>query len=161
MADPRNDFPTTLGADAVFTGKLQFEKGVRLLGRFDGEIISEGRLLIADGAMLTGDVKAGAIQVEGEVKGNMAAKTKIHLAASAKLEGDVQAAKLEVAEGAILVGRCVIGVNGQSKTPAPSPTHPASVPVATVAPPRPKVATPVSSAPRSGSVPSSAGSLKK
>ena len=159
MADPRNDFPTTLGADAVFTGKLQFEKGVRLLGRFDGEIISEGRLLIAEGAMLTGDVKAGTIQVEGEVKGNMAAKTKIHLAASAKLEGDVQAAKLEVAEGAVLVGRCVIGVNGQSKTA--EPTKPASVPVATVAPSKPKVATSVSSAPGSGSVPDPARSLKK
>ena len=141
MADPRNDFPTTLGADAVFTGKLQFEKGVRLLGRFDGEIISEGRLLIADGAMLTGDVKAGAIQVEGEVKGNMAAKTKIHLAASAKLEGDVKAAKLEVAEGAILVGRCVIGVNGQSK--ASATTRPVAVPVESVAPVKPKVPTPV------------------
>lgn len=145
MADPKGDYPTTLGADAVFTGKLTFEKGVRLLGKFDGEINSEGNLLIAHGAMLTGDVKAGAIHVEGEVKGNLAAKAKIQLASSARLEGDVQAAKLEVAEGAVLVGRCVIGTNGQPKLqtpPQPRPqttTQPTSAPAATVAPPKTKV----------------------
>lgn len=138
MTDPKGEFPTTLGADAVFTGKLEFEKGVRLLGKFDGEIISEGQLLVAEGASLTGDVKAGAVHVEGHVKGNLAAKTKIQLAASARLEGDVQAAKLEVAEGAVLVGRCNIGTNGQAK-PQPTATKPASAPTATVVPAKPKV----------------------
>ena len=144
MADLKGDFPTTLGADAVFTGKLTFEKGVRLLGKFDGEIHSEGHLLVANGAMLTGDVKAGAVHVEGNVKGNLSAKLKIHLASSARVEGDVQAAKLEVAEGAVLVGRCVIGTNGQAEPQkATKPTDkvgvPASVPAATVVPAKARV----------------------
>ena len=115
MADSNNEFPTTLGADAVFKGQLQFEKGVKLLGRFDGEISSEGQLVIADGATLTGDVKAGSVRVDGQVKGNLNATTKVQLSASARLEGDVQTQRLEVAEGAVLVGRCVVGVNGQTK----------------------------------------------
>lgn len=143
MADPKGDFPTTLGADAVFTGKLTFEKGVRLLGKFDGEILSDGQLLVANGAMLTGDVKAGSVHVEGEVKGNLSAKGKIQLAASARLEGDVQAAKLEVAEGAVLVGRCVIGTNGQP----PSATKPTSAPVSNVAPEKSKMPAPGQGAP--------------
>ena len=152
MADPKGDFPTTLGADAVFTGKLTFEKGVRLLGKFDGEIHSEGQLLVANGAMLTGDVKAGAVYVEGQVKGNLSAKAKIHLASSARLEGDVQAAKLEVAEGAVLVGRCVIGTSGQPKPQeATKPTDkvglPASALAATVVPQKPKVPAPGQGAP--------------
>jgi len=115
MADSSNEFPTTLGADAVFKGQLQFEKGVKLLGKFDGEISSEGQLVIAEGATLTGDVKAGSVRVDGQVKGNLHATTKVQLSASARLEGDVQTQRLEVAEGAVLVGRCVVGVNGQSK----------------------------------------------
>lgn len=115
MADSSNEFPTTLGADAVFKGQLQFEKGVKLLGKFDGEITSEGQLVIAEGATLTGDVKAGSVRVDGQVKGNLHATTKVQLSASARLEGDVQTQRLEVAEGAVLVGRCVVGVNGQSR----------------------------------------------
>ena len=138
MADSKGDYPTTLGADAVFTGKLTFESGVRLLGKFDGEIRSEGQLLIASGATLTGDVKAGAVHVEGEVKGNLAATGKIQLASSARLEGDVQAAKLEVAEGAVLVGRCVIGTNGQAKSPEAS--EPTSAPTSAVVPGKTRVA---------------------
>src|SRR3972149_520086 len=116
MTDATNEFPTTLGADAVFKGQLQFEKGVKLLGRFDGEISSEGQLVIADGATLTGDVKAGSVRVDGQVKGNLNATTKVQLSASARLEGDVQTQRLEVAEGAVLVGRCVVGVNGHPKS---------------------------------------------
>jgi len=60
-------------------------------------------------------VKAGSVRVDGQIKGNLNAKTKVQLSASARLEGDVQTQRLEVAEGAVLVGRCVVGVNGQSK----------------------------------------------
>lgn len=146
MADPKGDFPTTIGADAVFTGKLEFEKGVHLLGKFDGEIISEGQLLVAEGAKLTGDVRAGSVHVEGEIKGNLSAKSKIQLAASARLEGDVQAAKLEVAEGAMLIGRCVIGANGHNKSQMSS-TKSASAPASSVVPSKPKIGMPGQGAP--------------
>src|SRR5262249_38395977 len=94
MAESNQDFQTTLGPDTVFKGQLQFEKGVRLLGKFDGEISSEGQLLIAEGASLTGDVKAGAIRIDGQVKGNLNAAAKVQLSASARLEGDLQTARL-------------------------------------------------------------------
>jgi cytoskeletal protein CcmA (bactofilin family) len=140
MTDSSNDFSTTIGADAVFKGQLTFEKGVRLLGKFDGEINSEGQLVVAEGAALTGDVKAGTIRLDGQVKGNLTAEGKVQLASSAKLEGDVQAARLEVAEGAVLIGRCVIGVNGPGK--GGTQMKSASAPVAAVAPTRPKPAEP-------------------
>ena len=113
MSDANNEFPTTLGADAVFKGQLQFKKGVRLLGKFDGEITSGGQLLISEGANLTGDVKASSIRVEGKVKGNLDAETKVQLSGTARLEGDLQTQRLEVSEGAVLIGRVVVGVNGK------------------------------------------------
>jgi len=61
------------------------------------------------------------------VKGNLTASNKVHLSASAKLEGDLQTARLEVAEGAVLVGRCTIGVNGTAKAGnGPTKSAPAS-----------------------------------
>lgn len=114
MADSNAEFTTTIGADVTIKGEIKAEKGMRLLGKFEGEITSNGEIQIIEGATLHGDVKAGSIFIDGQVKGNMTAKTKVQLAASAKLEGDLQAGRLEVAEGAILIGRCVIGVNGSS-----------------------------------------------
>lgn len=138
MGDSNGEFPTTLGKDAVFKGQLRFEKGVRLLGSFEGEISSDGQLLVAEGATLTGDVKAGTVRIDGHVKGNMICKLKVQLTASARLEGDVQAQRLEVAEGAVLVGRCVIGVEG--KASAPRDIKEASAPAASLTPGKAKSA---------------------
>jgi cytoskeletal protein CcmA (bactofilin family) len=115
IADRKEDFATTLGADAVFKGELTVEKGVQLLGRFEGQITSTGEVNIAEGASLQGDVKAGNVSVEGNIEGNLNAAKKIQLAASARLEGDLETPSLEVAEGAMLVGRCVVGVKQSAK----------------------------------------------
>lgn len=131
MAESNAEFPTTIGSDAIFKGELQFEKGVRLLGKFEGEISSGGQLDVAKGAVLNGNVSAATISIDGQVKGNLTASSKVALSASAKLEGDVQAQRLEVAEGAVLIGRCVIGVNGQG---AGTTTKTASAPIAAVDP---------------------------
>lgn len=137
MAGGTEEFSTTIGPDAVFKGELQFEKGVQLLGRMEGAVLSGGHLVIGEGAKLLGDAKAGTIRLDGEVKGNLVASSKVSLSASAKLEGDLQTARLEVAEGAVLVGRCQIGVNGvpggngaTKQAPAANVTAPAPAPKA-------------------------------
>ncbi|MCP4592458.1 MAG: polymer-forming cytoskeletal protein [bacterium] len=131
MAETKNDYSTVIGPDAVFKGELSFEKGVRLLGKFEGEINAGGQLLIADGATLAGDVKADHIRVDGQVKGNLDAKQKVELTSSARVEGDLHTSRLEVAEGAVLVGRCMVGVNNQGQ-----PAEPASRPASEAKPPQ-------------------------
>ncbi len=114
MTEPKGDFATVLGPDAHFKGELSFEKGVRLLGQFEGEISSKGEFVVAEGASLKGEVQAGNIQLDGEVEGNLRATGKIQLSASARLKGDLHTNRLEVADGATFVGHCVVGSNGQS-----------------------------------------------
>ncbi len=142
MAETNTEFPTIIGADAVFKGQLQFEKGVRLLGRFEGEVNSDGQLVVAEGATLTGDVKASAVRIEGQVKGNLDAKNKVQLTASARLEGDVQTQRLEVAEGAVLVGRCTVGLDSQGRGAAT--LRSASQPSSAVPTAKPKLTEPAS-----------------
>jgi len=119
MADSDSEFPTTLGADASFKGQLTFEKGARLLGSFDGEVSTKGQFLIAEKAQLTGEVQAADIRLEGQVNGNLKAVSKVHLTATGRLEGDIEAARLEVAEGAVLIGRCVVGARGEGRPAEP------------------------------------------
>jgi cytoskeletal protein CcmA (bactofilin family) len=120
MAELGADYATTIGADASFKGQLEFEKGARLLGKFDGEVKTKGEFVVAEGATFTGEAHAADVRVEGKVKGNLIASGKTYLAASARLEGDIQASRLEVAEGAMLVGRCTVGAKADVKAPATS-----------------------------------------
>lgn len=136
MADSNGEFPTVIGPDAVFKGELTFDKGVRLLGKFEGQIETKGNLVIADGAKLAGDVRAGNVKVDGLVNGNLETSGKIQLSASAKLEGDLKSARLEVADGATFQGRVVVGPqNGKapassSGTTVPAPERKGQQPVA-------------------------------
>ena len=115
MANPNGNFPTTLGADASFKGHLKFEKGACLLGNFEGEISSKGELVVAEGAKINAEVQVENIRIDGELKGNLTAANKVHLSASGRVEGDIHASRLEVAEGAVLIGQCTVGTNGKDQ----------------------------------------------
>src|ERR1043166_7715157 len=119
MADgnANQEFPTIIGPDATFKGELSFEKGLRLMGKFEGRIISGGRLHIAREARIQADVESGAIIVEGEVKGNITANDRIELKQTARLEGDIRATKLTVDEGAGFSGHVTVGPEAGSNRP--------------------------------------------
>ena len=139
MADIGNqDFPTTIGPDASFKGELTFEKGLRLMGRFEGKINTPGRLHIAREAKMQADVEAGAIVVEGDVRGNLTANDRIELKQTARYEGDLSAAKLVVDEGAVFSGHVTVGPDavkggnrpaGMPKTAGGPPPQPQGQPV--------------------------------
>jgi cytoskeletal protein CcmA (bactofilin family) len=108
--NPANqEFPTILGPDATFKGELSFEKGMRLMGRFEGKVNTPGRLHITREAKMAADVEAGGIVVEGEVQGNLSANDRIELKNSARYEGDLRATKLIVEEGAAFNGHVSVG----------------------------------------------------
>jgi cytoskeletal protein CcmA (bactofilin family) len=120
MADAaagNNEFPTILGPDASFKGEMTFEKGLRLMGKFEGRINTPGRLHVAREARMQADVESGAIIVEGEVKGNLTANDRIELKQTARLEGDLRATKLTVDEGAIFSGHVTVGPDAVKNRP--------------------------------------------
>src|SRR6476659_5672357 len=128
MADSnQQEFPTILGPDANFKGELNFEKGMRLMGRFEGKMNTPGRVHIAKEAKMQADVDAGAIIVEGDVQGNLAANDRIELKQTARYEGDLRATKLVVDEGAVFNGHVSVGpdsVKGAGGRPMESGERP-------------------------------------
>jgi len=115
MGETGGEYPTTIGPDATFKGQLEFEKGARLLGSFEGEIRAKGDLVVAESGRLTGEATAANIRIEGQVKGNLHGSARVQLTASSRIEGDIQAARLEVAEGAVLVGRVTVGAKAGAR----------------------------------------------
>lgn len=110
MAEGGNqEFPTVLGPDARFDGKLTFEKGMRLMGQFKGELSTPGRVQIAKEARMEANVEAGSIVIEGEVEGNLSASDRIEMKNTARYKGDLRANKLVVEEGAAFTGHVSVG----------------------------------------------------
>ena len=96
------DFPTVLGPDANFKGELSFDKGMRLMGKFEGKVSTPGRIHVAKEAKMSADVEAGGIVVEGEVHGNLSANDRIELV---------------VDEGAVFSGHVTVGPDSVKSRP--------------------------------------------
>lgn len=109
---------TIIGADARFSGELNFEGTARILGTFEGRITSKGELQIAEGATCKATIEVGRLYLEGTVEGDVTARERLELSAKAKLKGNVVSPRLTVAEGATVIGHVTVG-EGTSKADQP------------------------------------------
>ena len=115
MADT-NPTITTIGADARFVGELTFESNARVLGNFEGRIVSKGELQIAENATAKATIEVGRLQLDGSVDGDVTARERLELTAKAKVKGNIVATRLVVAEGATIVGHVTIGAESGIKS---------------------------------------------
>jgi cytoskeletal protein CcmA (bactofilin family) len=124
MADEK---ATIIDAQADVEGKLK-GKDVVVYGRFRGEIVATGRLVLGDTARVEAAVSADSVEVAGELKGDVRARS-LTLAEKARVQGTVDARVLVVREGAWLSGSVAAGEGASKNAPAaptapPPPAHP-------------------------------------
>ncbi|MFA5095769.1 MAG: polymer-forming cytoskeletal protein [Candidatus Omnitrophota bacterium] len=97
-----------LDVDASMQGTLSFKDAVnlRINGKFEGTLETKGNLTIGASAVVGADIVGDNIIIGGKVRGRITAKERLTILPSAIVEGDIFPAKLNVAEGAVLEGRC-------------------------------------------------------
>ena len=130
-AVPGGEVNALLGRGSEFEGKLTFVGTVRIDGKFVGDVISEGRLIIGEGAKVKAEIVVDTVVVQGEVHGNIKAKAGVELLAPGRLRGNIQTPSLSVERGAIFNGNTVMeDRDGASRpvvptvVPAPGPREP-------------------------------------
>ena len=104
-----------LGKDTEFVGKLVFNGGVRLDGKFSGEIFSSGSLIIGETAIINAEIKVDSITISGNVNGNIDAKTLIELYPPGRLTGNIRSPSLIINEGVIFQGNCNMELEDSEK----------------------------------------------
>lgn len=114
---------TRLGKNTTLKGVLRFRDSLRVSGRFEGEIISDGFLYIEDGAELKADIRVGSTIVAGVVRGNIHATDSLEMLPSGKIYGNVKAAKLRIADGVVFEGKCEMIKNANSVDIFSAPAH--------------------------------------
>jgi cytoskeletal protein CcmA (bactofilin family) len=100
---------TILKEDTSFEGKLSFEGAVIINGKFSGEILSSGDLIIGKTGNVEGKIEIGSVVIHGEVSGDIKARQKIVINAPASVQGDIVAPSLMIEEGAVFEGNCSMG----------------------------------------------------
>jgi len=97
---------TVLGRETSFQGVMEFKKPLQINGHFEGELITDGVVIIGEGAMVKANIRAGIVVVAGEVTGNIEARTRLEMMTSGKVYGNVKTAKLQIADGVVFDGNC-------------------------------------------------------
>jgi cytoskeletal protein CcmA (bactofilin family) len=111
-----------LNAEVEIKGNLKFAGELTLEGKLEGEIQSEGTLLLGDSAVVNGNINVGTVVVRGKINGNITARDKIDIKARTELFGDIRAAKLVIEEGVTFVGKSEVNPNKASPGAAAKPS---------------------------------------
>ncbi len=90
-------------------GHLSFAEGLRIDGTIQGNITSvedlPSILVISQTAVVTGEIHADHIIINGEVNGPVHARVMLELQPKARIHGDVHYAALEMHQGALIAGQ--------------------------------------------------------
>ena len=110
----KDEINAFLGVGTTYRGRLDFTGSVRIDGAFEGEIESEGTLVVGREAVITGQVRVGQLVLGGTLSGDVVAAVRVSLHKTARFTGTLATPALSVEEGAQLDGRlCMATPPGQ------------------------------------------------
>jgi len=109
-----------IGDGTRFRGDLDLKGLLRIDGDFEGNIRTEGRVLIGRGGRARCLINADTVVVGGIVKGDIKASSKIVLLSTCIMIGNIRAPQIIVEEDVILHGFCTISEDSQVLAAAPA-----------------------------------------
>ena len=99
-----------LGAGTRYEGKLFFEGRVRIDGAFEGEVQSDGLLVVGPEASVKGTIRVHTLIVQGgAIEADIHATELVELHAPAHVRGDIRTQALYMDKGVVFDGACVMG----------------------------------------------------
>lgn len=97
---------TIIGVGTVIEGVLKASTSTRIEGTVNGDITSDGIVVIANEGVVNGNILAADVKISGTVKGNLTISGKTELVSNGKLVGDIKTGSLNIDETAIFQGNC-------------------------------------------------------
>jgi len=95
-----------IGPGTEFKGTLKDRGSIRIDGKFEGEIETEGSVIVGEDAVVKANIKANSVSIAGKVTGDIDCEGKVEISSAGSLEGKVKASDLTIAEGAFFNGEC-------------------------------------------------------
>ena len=99
---------TVLADDLHITGTITFKSSLMIKGTFDGEIVSEGLLVVGPTAKINATIVTKRLISHGEIKGDVTASEQVVLKATATQTGNITTPDIIVESGSIFNGSCMM-----------------------------------------------------
>ena len=100
------DIIAFVGEEVTFKGTIRYQGTVRVDGRLEGEIYTDGNLIIGQKAVIAAKIHAGTIMCQGQLTGDVEAKHRVKLLTPAVFEGTITSPLLSIDEGVVFNGTC-------------------------------------------------------
>jgi cytoskeletal protein CcmA (bactofilin family) len=107
-----------LNASTSFKGMLKSSRSVGIDGQFEGEIQSEGDIVVGREAEVKANIKAGNVIISGRVIGNIECSS-LEIQQSGRVIGNITAQSLLIAMGAVFRGQSLMGSDTDAELPEP------------------------------------------
>ena len=110
------DIKAFLGEGTEFEGKLIFTGAVRLDGKFKGEILGKGTLVVGQGARIEADINVDSLMVGGDVRGAVEVRERMEIDTTGKFYGNIRTGIFVIHEGGLFEGNCQMEKGTAAKT---------------------------------------------
>jgi cytoskeletal protein CcmA (bactofilin family) len=107
---------SVIGQSTVIRGNVRGSGPIEVLGRVEGEVATNGDVLVGDRGVVLGNVSGAAVRVAGEVTGDLTGSDAVLLGDNARVVGDLRAPRIGITEGALVRGS--VQTSAQSPPPA-------------------------------------------
>jgi cytoskeletal protein CcmA (bactofilin family) len=123
VSDRAEDISAFVGKGVEFKGTITYSGTVKIDGYLDGEIHTDGMLLIGEDAVIQAKITAGTIVSKGKLTGEVVAKECVKLRAPAVMNGSVKTPVLSMEDGVLFNGALEMA-HGVRELPRDASLHP-------------------------------------
>lgn len=110
MAQPHFDditINTIIGAGSSIKGDLHIAGFIRIDGTLDGNLETQGRVIVGDNARIRANINASSVTVGGIVEGDIVAPEGVTVFSTGMIIGDVITKRLKIEDNVVIQGQCI------------------------------------------------------
>lgn len=96
-----------LGNGSAIVGNIKVNGFIRIDGDIDGNLETEGNIIISENARIRGNVNAKSAVIAGIIVGNIYVSDNVKLLPSSVVIGDVLSKRIQIEDKVIIHGHCI------------------------------------------------------
>ncbi len=106
---------TVIGQGVEIKGTFVSKSTIRVEGRVEGNVQSEGDVIVGKEGRVKGDIHARTVIVGGRINGNLFGDSRVEIQAGGQQFGDIKSPILVIVEGGIFEGHCEMSTKEKGK----------------------------------------------
>lgn len=117
MESPPGKVNTVIGKDTCFKGSIKTNGLIRIDGEMEGDIITQGDVVIGESGKVQIELKARHVAIAGRFEGSLEADSKLEIKSSGIVIGSIKTNGLLVDDGAVFSGNMEMSRKDQMVKP--------------------------------------------